>query len=385
MPIPAGSSRADPSMDTDAAPMRRAIALARSALGTTSPNPAVGAVLARADGVILGEGCTLPPGQRHAEIGALRQAGPAARGATLYVTLEPCCHYGRTPPCADAIIAAGVGRVIYAVTDPNPRVSGGGAAALRAAGIVVERQPHPAADELYEAFRKHILTGLPYVVAKFAMSLDGKIATRTGHSQWITGPEARARVQRMRREMDAIMVGIGTALADDPQLTARADDGAPLPAHRQPVRVVLDSNARLSPAARMLRQPGHTIVATAGGADARRSAALAEAGATLVSFPGGDRRVNLPELLAGLGGRGIVSLLVEGGGATLGALLDAGLIDRVHAFIAPVLIGGSGAPAPLGGDGATIMGDAWRLERATMEAIGPDWLIAGYPTRQEAP
>ena len=366
----------------DSALMARAVALARSALGTTSPNPAVGAVLAR-EGAVIGEGYTLPPGQRHAEIGALQQAGAVAQGATLYVTLEPCCHYGRTPPCTDAVIAAGVGRVIYATTDPNPRVAGGGAAALRAAGIAVEHRPHPAANRLYEAFRKHILTGLPFVVAKFAMSLDGKIATRTGHSQWITGPEARARVHRMRKEMDGIMVGIGTALADDPQLTARAADGSPLPSDWQPARVVLDSNARLSPAARMLRQPGRTIVATAGDADASRGAALADAGAVLMSCPGNDRRVNLAELLAGLGRQGIVSLLVEGGSATLGAMLDAGLVDQVQAFIAPALIGGSDAPSPIGGGGAAVMGDAWRLERTALEAIGADWLITGYPTRQE--
>ena len=253
-------------MDTAKGPMRRAIALARGALGTTSPNPAVGAVVARdGDGVVIGEGWTRPAGQRHAEIGALRQAGAAARGATLYVTLEPCCHYGRTPPCTDAIIAAGVGRVIYAVTDPNPRVSGGGVAALREAGIAVERQPNPEAGALYEAFAKHITTGMPYVVAKFAMSLDGKIATRAGHSQWITGPEARARVQQMRKEMDGIMVGIGTALADDPLLTARDGDGRPLPVAWQPTRVVLDSAGRLPATARMLRQPGRTIIATGNG------------------------------------------------------------------------------------------------------------------------
>ena len=367
---------------TEQRAMARAMALARRALGTTSPNPAVGAVLAR-DGAVIGEGYTLPPGQRHAEIGALQQAGAAAQGATLYVTLEPCCHYGRTPPCTDAVISAGVARVIYAAVDPNPRVAGGGAAALRAAGIAVEHRPHPAADGLYEAFRKHILTGMPFVVAKFAMSLDGKIATRTGHSQWITGPEARARVHRMRKEMDGIMVGIGTARADDPQLTARADDGSPLPSDWQPARVVLDSSARLPPAARMLRQPGRTIVATADGADAGRCAALADAGAVLMSCPGGDRRVNLAELLAGLGRQGIVSLLVEGGSATLGAMLDAWLVDQVQAFIAPALIGGSDAPSPIGGGGAAVMGDAWRLERTALEAIGTDWLITGYPTRQE--
>ena len=360
--------------------MARAMRLARSALGTTSPNPAVGAVVVR-DGTVVGEGYTLPAGQRHAEIGALNQAGNAAEGATLYCTLEPCCHYGRTPPCTDAIITAGIGHVVYAVGDPNPRVDGGGVAALTAAGITVELCPFPEADELYEAFAKHVTTGLPFVVAKFATSLDGKIATRTGASQWITGPEARARVQRMRKELDGIMVGIGTALADDPQLTARDDDGNALPSDVQPVRIVVDSSARISPSALMFRQPGRTIIATSGGVDDSRIESLEEAGVTVRAFPGSDGRVNLTALLEYLGGEGMVSMLVEGGGSLLGGLLDAGLIDKVYAFVAPALIGGAGAPSPIEGNGATVMADVTRLERTRVEQIGPDWLIAGYPTR----
>ena len=323
----------------------------------------------------------MPAGQRHAEIGALNQAGKAAEGATLYCTLEPCCHYGRTPPCTDAIIAAGVSRVVYAVGDPNPRVDGGGVAALRAAGIGVERCSFSEADELYEAFAKHVTTGMPFVVAKFATSLDGKIATRTGASQWITGPEARERVQKMRKELDGIMVGIGTALADDPQLTARDGEGNALPSDVQPVRIVVDSSARISPGAVMLRQPGRTIIATGGDVDESSIAALEEAGATVRAFPGSDGRVNLTALLEYLGAEGIVSVLVEGGGSVLGALLDAGLIDQVYAFVAPALIGGAGAPSPIEGNGATVMADVTRLERTRMEQIGPDWLITGYPIR----
>ncbi len=359
-------------------PMRRALDLARSALGTTSPNPAVGAVIVR-DSTVVGEGHTLPAGQHHAEIGALQQAGPAARGATLYCTLEPCCHYGRTPPCTDAVINAGIARVIYAVRDPNPRVAGGGETALRAAGIAVQHQPDPAADELYEAFAKHITTGLPFVVAKFAMSLDGKIATRTGASQWITGPDARARVQQMRKELDGIMVGIGTTLTDDPQLTARDPSGNALPSNLQPVRIVVDSHARTPPDARMLRQPGRTIIATCGGIDHARIAALEDAGAEVRDFPGPNGRVNLPAMLESLGADGMMSVLVEGGGEVLGAMLDAGLIDKVCAFVAPKLIGGAAASSPIGGNGATVMADVWNLERACFEPIGPDWLITGYP------
>ena len=361
-------------------PMVRAIALARSALGSTSPNPAVGAVIVNGTGVV-GEGFTLPPGQAHAEVGALQQAGKAAQGATLHCTLEPCCHFGRTPPCTDAIIGAGIRRVVYAVTDPNPRVSGGGAAALRSAGIEVEHRVDPGAESLYEAFAKHVTTGLPFVLAKFAMSLDGKIATRTGDSQWITGPAARSRVQQMRKELDGIMVGIGTALADDPQLTARDDDGEPLPVDLQPLRVVVDSDARTPPGARMLRQPGKTLIATAGDPNSSRSAALQDAGAEVVAFPGTDGRVNLSGLLEHLGQLGVVSLLVEGGGGVLGAMLDARLIDKFAVFLGPMLIGGAAARSPIEGNGADTMADVLRLERMSTEVIGPDWLLTGYPTR----
>ena len=366
-------------MTTSTDPMSRALELARSALGTTSPNPAVGAVIVR-DSIVVGEGHTLPAGQHHAEIGALLQAGTAARGATLYCTLEPCCHHGRTPPCTDTIISAGIARVVYAVRDPNPRVAGGGESALRTAGIAVEHQPDPDADELYEAFAKHITTGLPFVVAKFAMSLDGKIATRTGASQWITGPDARARVQQMRKELDGIMVGIGTTLTDDPQLTARDPNGNPLSSDLQPVRIVVDSHGRTPPDARMLRQPGRTIIATGGNVDRARISALADAGADVREFPSPDGRVQLSGLLRSLGSDGLVSVLVEGGGEIMGAMLDAGLIDKVYAFVAPMLIGGAGASSPIGGNGATVMADVWHLERARSEQIGPDWLITGYPT-----
>ena len=359
--------------------MARAIALARSALGSTSPNPAVGAVIVGETGVV-GEGFTLPPGQAHAEIGALTQAGPAAQGAALYCTLEPCCHYGRTPPCTDAIIAAGNrprGLCGYRPQPTGIRRGRGGAARGRGGRGTL---PDPKAELLYEAFAKHVTTGLPFVVAKFAMSLDGKIATRTGDSQWITGPAARSRVQQMRRELDGIMVGIGTALADDPQLTARDDRGEPLPVNLQPLRVVVDSDARTPPGARMLRQPGATLIATARKPSQPRAAALQDAGAEVVAFPGTDGRVNLSGLLERLGQRGVVSLLVEGGGGVLGAMLDARLIDKFAIFLGPMLIGGAAARSPIEGEGATTMADALRLEHTSMEAIGPDWLITGYPT-----
>ena len=362
--------------------MRRALALARQAVGSVSPNPAVGAVVVR-DGVIVGEGFTRPPGQGHAEIGALAQAGSRAKGATLYTTLEPCCHYGRTPPCTDAIIAAGIGQVIAAAIDPNPQVAGKGMAALQAAGIATAFAEIDGVRELYEAFAKHIATGQPFVTAKFAMSLDGKIATYSGDSQWITGPQARARVQRLRRESDAIMVGINTLLADDPLLTAREPDGSPRPA--QPLRVVLDSHCRTPPTARMLGEPGATLIATVPEAPAEAAAGLRAAGAEVLPVAADAAgMVDIGEVLAELGRRGIVSLLVEGGGITLGTLFDRGLVDKVYVFIAPVIIGGRQAASPIEGHGAARMAEAWPVTQTRMEQIGPDWLIVGYPERGDS-
>ncbi len=359
--------------------MQRAISLARQALGSVSPNPAVGAVIIR-DGAVVGEGYTLPPGQRHAEIGALEQSGPLARDATLYTTLEPCCHFGRTPPCTEAIISAGVKKVVTAVIDPNPRIAGKGLAALQNSGIEVELEDAVGVAELYEPFAKHVTTGLPFVTAKFAMSLDGKIATYSGDSKWVTGPLAREEVQRIRRESDAVMVGINTVLADDPQLTARAPDGSPFP--RQPIRVVLDSHCRTPPETRMLQEPGVTLVAISSEAPAKQVASLQAAGAeVLTCLSEAPGMVAIGQVLAELGQRGVVNLLVEGGGITLGTLFDAGLVDKVYAFIAPVIIGGSQAASPIEGHGAARMAEAWRVERTEIRQIGPDWLISGYPTR----
>ena len=396
--------------------MRLALELAQSVVGYTSPNPAVGAVVVR-DGAVVGRGATQPPGQAHAEAGALAEAGARARGATLYVTLEPCCHWGRTPPCTRAIIAAGVRRVVYGAADPNPLVSGNGAAELRAAGIEVAQESDggltdsgltdggltgPGLTELYEAFAKHITTGRPFIIAKYAMSLDGKIAARSGDSKWVTGPAARQRVQQLRRAADGILVGVNTAIADNPALTVRDAAGTPEP--RQPLRVVLDSRGRLPPESGMLRQPGQTIVYTAGSSadggvaatgiagggaaaidDAAESriAALSAAGAKVVALPpDANGQVSVAAAAADLGARGVVSLIVEGGGATLGAFFDAGLVDKVCAFIAPVIVGGATATPPVAGLGVPQMAEAWDVERATLERLGPDWLITGYPRRR---
>ena len=288
--------------------MLRALELARASVGETSPNPPVGAVVAR-DGQIVGEGRTQPAGQAHAEVVALREAGERSRGAALYVTLEPCSHHGRTPPCTEAIIEAGVAEVRASMADPNPRVSGRGLELLREAGIeVVLGECREEAEELVAPHAVYITTGMPLVTLKFAMSLDGKIATRTGDSKWITCEESRRYVHDLRAQSDAIMAGIGTVLADDPQLTARDSNDVPLA--RQPLRVVVDSRGNMPPDAKMLSQPGKTLVAVSEiGEDVRD--ALESAGAEVFFAPTGNGRVNLRALLTELGRREMTSVFVE--------------------------------------------------------------------------
>ena len=354
--------------------MHRALELARMSVGETSPNPPVGAVVVR-DGRIVGEGRTQPAGEAHAEIVALRQAGELARGATLYVTLEPCSHYGRTPPCTDAIVAAGVVEVRASMADPNPQVGGRGLEALRKAGIAVTvGEGQEEAEELAAPHTMFITTGMPLVTLKFAMSLDGKIATRTGDSKWITGEESRRYVHELRARSDAIMAGIGTALADDPQLTARDENDRPL--RKQPLRVVVDSRGNLPPDAAMLAQPGGTLVAVSEISQSRRNA-LESAGAEVFVAPTGNGRVDLRALLAELGRREITSVFVEGGGALAGSLFDARLAHRVVAFVAPVIIGGDRALSPIGGQGATLMSDAIPLSGVKIERFGADFAVIG--------
>ena len=354
--------------------MRRALELARVAVGETSPNPPVGAVIAR-DGRIVGEGGTQPAGQSHAEIVALRQAGELARGSTLYVTLEPCSHHGRTPPCVDAVIAAGVAEARVSMADPNPLVAGRGVEKLREAGILVTLgEGAEEAEDLCAPHAVFITTGTPLVTLKFAMSLDGKIATRAGDSKWITGRESRRYVHELRSRSDAIMVGIGTALADDPLLTARDSEDSPL--SRQPLRVVVDSRANLPAESAMLQQPGETLVAVSQISESER-VALESAGAEILLAPASDGRVDLSALLAELGRRQITSVFVEGGGALAGSLLDARLVHKVVAFVAPVIIGGDRAPSPVGGHGATLMSESMRLSAVKIERFGEDVAIIG--------
>ena len=362
--------------------MSRAFELVKSVLGTTSPNPAVGAVLVR-DGKIVGEGATQPPGGPHAEAVALKAAGVRARGASLYVTLEPCAHHGRTPPCTDEILAAGVSEVVVAFEDPDPKVDGRGMEWLREAGVAVSAGDGAAeAAELYEAYAYHRRTGLPFVTAKFASSLDGRIAAVSGDSRWVSGPEALAWVHRQRPSLDAILVGVGTILADDPQLTARPSDWqGPVP---QPLRIVLDSRGRTPPEARVLADQERvpTLICTTESAPRSWRAAMAELGVEVALLPARDERVAVEPLLELLGGeRGVVSLLVEGGGETHGAFFDLGLVDKVHAVIAPILIGGD-AQTAVRGRGALRMADAVRLERISIERLGRDMLVTGYPEQR---
>ena len=356
--------------------MRRAATLARQALGSTSPNPAVGAVVVR-NGEIVGEGFTQPPGGDHAEVVALKQAGSLAKGATLYVTLEPCNHTGRTPPCTNAIIEAGISAVHVAIRDPNPAVSGGGLERVEATGIRTHLGAEAAAvQRQLEAWMKYVTTGRPFVTAKFAMSLDGKIATHTGDSQWITGDKARWHVHKMRARTDAIMVGIGTILADDPRLTARDERGISL--DRQPLRMLVDSQGRLPTTARLLSEPGNTLVAVGSGVTGSRLNEHGE-GVEVRPFPLRDGHIDLERLIEFLAEeRDVTSIMVEGGGILLGSLFDLGLIDKVIAFVAPTVIGGANAPSPVGGAGVEMMTDALQLERVRWKRLGRDMLITGY-------
>jgi diaminohydroxyphosphoribosylaminopyrimidine deaminase / 5-amino-6-(5-phosphoribosylamino)uracil reductase len=366
--------------------MNQALDLARRALGRVSPNPAVGAVIVR-DGEIVGQGHTEPPGQRHAEIVALDQAGARAQGATMYVTLEPCAHYGRTPPCLDAVLRAGISRVVIAIRDPNPPVNGRSIATLREQGVdVVVGVGAEAAIRINSGFLRRLQTGRPEVHVKYAMSLDGKIATHTGHARWITGPDARQQAHIIRDQSDAILVGIGTVLADDPMLTTRldqADAGANGSSH--PVRVVVDSQARTPVNAAMLREdtPGRTLIAVSDLAPTERVEALRNVGAEILTLPEIDRRVDLSSLLAELGNLGFNTLMVEGGAQIIGSLADRGLIDRVTAFIAPVLLGGDGAPSPIGGTGVAEADRGVRLLNPLIDHVGDDVRVSGYVDGRE--
>jgi diaminohydroxyphosphoribosylaminopyrimidine deaminase / 5-amino-6-(5-phosphoribosylamino)uracil reductase len=355
--------------------MRMALNLAEGASGQTGVNPVVGCVVVK-EGRIVGMGAHLKRGEGHAEVLALNMAGDQARGATAYVTLEPCSHHGSTPPCCDRLIHEAVSRVVVAAADPNPLVAGRGIGRLREAGIevkvgVLEQQ----AVLQNEAFRKFIVTGMPFVTLKTALTLDGRIATRTGHSRWITGPQAREAVHTLRHRHQGIMVGVDTVIADDPELTTRLS----VPG-LHPTRIIVDSSLRTPLNSRALNDaaPAVVLATEQAAADASKLEQLRDAGVD-VMFCGNGPRVDLTLAMKQLAEKGISSILLEGGGVLNGAMLQAGLVDKVMLFYAPLIIGSEGAPSAFTYTGPEQMSSALRLCRVSMESYGEDWCVMGYP------
>jgi diaminohydroxyphosphoribosylaminopyrimidine deaminase / 5-amino-6-(5-phosphoribosylamino)uracil reductase len=365
-------------VDAEHGYMRRALELAERGWGRTSPNPMVGAVVVSEDGDVW-EGWHEGPGEPHAEIMALSAAGDRARDATIFCTLEPCDHTGRTGPCTQALIEAGISRVVFARRDPNPVVSGRGLTTLRDGGVDVVAGPYELeARRLNEAYERHVVSGLPFVILKMAASLDGKTATSAGESQWITGEPARADVQRLRAWSDAIVVGANTVLADDPALTVRDHSYS---AARPPLRVIVDANGRVPPSARVFDDAAPTLVATTETAPRDRLAEWARAGAD-VAVLGADRGlVSLAELVEALGKHDVQGMLVEGGAALAASFVAQDLVDKIVLYMAPILIGGSEAPGVLTGEGFAAIEDARRLEPLSLEMVGSDLRVEAYVHR----
>lgn len=358
--------------------MRVALKLAVRAKGKTSPNPLVGAVIVKNDRII-GKGYHRRAGESHAEINALDMAGRRAKGATLYLNLESCAHLGRTPPCTKRIISSGIKKVVAAMIDPNPLNCGRGVKELRKAGVkvkvgILEKE----ARKINEAYIKYITTKRPFVILKTAMSLDGKIATKTGDSKWITNESSRRYVHRLRSEVDAVLIGIETVLKDDPRLTARIKDPGSRISVRNPTRVVVDSRARIPLGARVLNQEALTIVATTKFASKKKIKALEKKGATVLIIKDRDKNVNLKELLKNLGELEITSLLVEGGGRINASFLENGLVNKVLFFVAPKIIGGEEALTPVEGEGIKRIKDAVKLKDISIKRFGEDVLVEGY-------
>jgi diaminohydroxyphosphoribosylaminopyrimidine deaminase/5-amino-6-(5-phosphoribosylamino)uracil reductase len=365
-----------PTMDSDRRHLARAIEIAEQGRGRVSPNPLVGAVIAHGDAVI-GEGFHGAIGGPHAEVEAIAAAGDAELGeATLYVSLEPCCHDGRTPPCTDAIRAAGIGRVVVASEDPSTHAAGRGLGILRDEGVEVVLAGEDLADRarlLNQPFRKHARTGRPWVMFKSAMTLDGKVATRSGDSKWISGEASRQRAHRWRAECDAVVVGVGTALTDDPQLTARIDGVA-----RQPRRVVFDSLGRLPLDAQLVRAASEIPLTVVVSRAAPRAAtdALEAHGAEVIVAPGENEPARVVSALEQLGAADITSVMLEGGPHLAGAFLDAGEIDEIRLFLAPVILGGRTARDPLEGEGVELIADALRAQSLHCEHLEEDVLVS---------
>lgn len=360
--------------------MRRALSLAAKGRGWTSPNPMVGAVVVR-DGCIVSEGYHARSGAPHAEVTALENAAGAASDADLYVTLEPCCHYGRTPPCTDRIIQAGIRRVVIPTLDPNPLVSGRGVQTLRASGITVETGLlSEEAARLNEAFAKFIKSHIPFVILKAAISLDGKIATRSGDARWISGERSREHVHALRNQVDAVIVGIGTVRRDNPRLTTRLPEGG-----CDPIRVIVNGLGPLPLDAQVFQAgaASRTWVAVSADAPTERIKTLERRGVTVLEAGGSHGRICLEHLLKRLGERKITNVMVEGGEGIFTSAIEEGIVDKFLLFVAPMLVGGRTAPSLFGGAGIEEIGQAFRLNRLRIERLGEDLLIEGYRSRHE--
>lgn len=360
--------------------MQLALDLAASAKGQTNPNPLVGAVIVK-DGVIVGTGLHRKAGEPHAEVHAFRMAGEHAKGATLYVTLEPCSHFGKTPPCANLVKESEVARVVVAMEDPNPSVAGRGIRLLREAGIEVEVGLLEAdARKLNERFIHNMVKRRPFVISKFAMTLDGKIATHTGHSQWISGEESRLQVHHLRNEVDGILVGVGTVLADNPSLTTRIPDVK----GKNPIRIVVDSNLRTPIDANVVNtEEANTIIVTSMDSAADKKAQLEEIGVKIITVSKENGLLNLDEMLEKLYLEGITDLVVEGGAEINASFLRQGLIDKFIVYVAPKVLGGHNSKTPFAGEDVEFMHSSLNVQFDTVEKIGDDLCIIAYPKRTE--
>jgi diaminohydroxyphosphoribosylaminopyrimidine deaminase/5-amino-6-(5-phosphoribosylamino)uracil reductase len=371
----------NPEANNSISPMEHALAEAMQALGKASPNPAVGAVVVK-DGRIVGRGHTQPVGGAHAEIMAIKDAGESARGGDLYVTMEPCPHMGRTPPCTIAISEAGILQVHIAALDPNPKTNGTGVSDLKGFGMKVHVGEHAGkAYEIIESFTKHIQTKLPFVIAKFAMSLDGKMITNPGESKWISGEVARKEVHIIRSQVDAIMIGIGTAIADNPRLTARVPD---TPISKQPLRIIVDSHGRLRSDSSMLQQPGKTIVAVSKISTMEESS-LRSSGAEVIEAP--DKvgsRVDLTELMRMLGKRNITSVLIEGGPTLLQSIFQLKLADKIIAFVGPMVIGARQSGSNEQKSTSSAINESIRVTQMAYKQLGEDMMMVGYTNQSSS-
>ncbi|MBI3605820.1 MAG: bifunctional diaminohydroxyphosphoribosylaminopyrimidine deaminase/5-amino-6-(5-phosphoribosylamino)uracil reductase RibD [Nitrospirae bacterium] len=364
-------------MDEDERMMRGVLRLARKGMGSVSPNPLVGAIVTRR-GKIVGSGYHQKAGGPHAEVIALQKAGDKARGGTLYLNLEPCCHTAkRTPPCTEAILKSGIKKVVVAMADPNPEVNGKGMAILKKEGIGVKSGIlNQEAEILNEVFSRHITTGLPFAALKIAATLDGKIATASGLSRWITGEKAREAVHRLRNQYDAILVGKGTVMADDPELTVRL----PQKSNRRPVRIIVDSDLAASPQSRVfhLREGERVIVATTRRAEDSRKKKMEERGVEVLRIEEKEGRVSLPSLFRRLAKMGMTSVLIEGGGRINASLLNEGLVDKIYYFIALKLMGGEDSLSAIGGASPASLSSLPHLKKTKITRVGEDILVEGY-------